>query len=232
MAAVRRGRAPASRTRRVQQRDGVAHGRPRSRTAAETARRRPARTSRRRRARGALISTSMPSDSASVPQPALARERAQRRASATVHSVGGLGHSSSARAKAWRRTRRSNAALCATRTRTVEVLGQLGEHELGARGLVDHGLRDPGEALDACARAARARRTSVSQRSCSSPPPTSTAPSSVSSHASPAGRWSPCRRRGTPSYATAGRAPSDGWCTRRAGRHAIGRATSSRRGPE
>ena len=67
-----------------------------------------------------------------------------------------------------------------------------GSTRLGRRRGVDHRLRDPGEALDAARRAAASTPTSELQRSCSSPPPTSTAPTSVSSQRS---RGEPVRLR-------------------------------------
>jgi DNA polymerase III epsilon subunit-like protein len=107
-------------------------------------------------------------------------------ASATVHSVGGSGHANPARSKAWRSTRRSNAALWATSTRVGgEPMSSARSGRIASAGGASSTIvceiwvkrwiaRDSGAAPP----------TSVSQRSCSSPPPTSTAPTSVSSHCS------------------------------------------------
>ena len=164
--------------------------------------------SRRRPARGALTSTSMPSASASGSQPAPARERreaarerdrAQRRAAS--------GHSSSARANAWRSTRRSNAMLCADEHPALELLGEVGQHELDRRRLVDHRLRDPGEALDH----ATERRADADERL-----PAVVQLAAADEHRAELGelalvaracRSSPCRRRGT-------RSTASGWASR------------------
>ena len=122
---------------------------PRARTASRTARRTRARTSRRRAARGARRSTSIPSASASAASPRRRCSGASRRASATVQSTGGSGHSSAARSNAWRSTRASKRGVVRDEHAPAHLLRELGQHALRRRRGVDHRLRDPGEALDA-----------------------------------------------------------------------------------
>ena len=122
---------------------------------------------------------------------------AKRRASATVQSTGGSGHSQPARSNAWRSTRRSKLAECATSTRPVEHARELRQHALRRRRVGDHHLRDPGEALDA-ARQRPAHATSDSTALVQL--------AAADEHRADLGqlarlardaRWSPCRRRGT-----------------------------------
>ncbi len=93
-------------------------------------------------------STSIPSEPASAASLRWRTSGAKRRASATVHSTGGAGHAKPERSNAWRSTRRSNDAECATSTLPSIMPRELGQHVLGAGRLVDHGLRDAGEPLD------------------------------------------------------------------------------------
>ena len=102
----------------------------------------------------------MPSASASAASPRRRCSGASRRAIATVHSTGGSGQSSAARANAPRSTPRSKRALCATSTRPRSSRAELGQHRLRRRRAVDHRLRDPGEALDP----ARERRRDADER--------------------------------------------------------------------
>ena len=114
-----------------------------------------------------------------------ALQRQHRRAIAAVQITGGSGHSSPMRSNACRSTRRSNGALWATSTRP------------GSRSLSGGSTSSSDGAPSTIAwvipvsrwiprRSGALVRHSELQRSCSSPPPTSTAPTSVSSQASPA----------------------------------------------
>ena len=106
-------------------------------------------------------STSMPSDSASARELALARERVRSGARARPCTApAGRATSSPARSNAWRSTRRSNDALWPTSTRPRSCSASSGSTTSAARRLVDHRLRDPGEALDA----ARQRRAHADER--------------------------------------------------------------------
>ena len=125
----------------------------------------------------------MPSASASEASPRRRCSGASRRAIATVQSTGGSGQSSAARANAPRSTATSKRALCATSTRPCSRRARSGSTPSGGGASstiacvipvnrwmpADSGAETP---------------TSESQRSCSSPPPTSTAPTSVSSQRS------------------------------------------------
>ena len=94
-------------------------------------------------------STSTPSAAASVASPRRRCSGANRRASATVQITGGSGHSSAARANAWRSTRTSKRGVVGDQHAAAQQRGQPWQHVLGRRRGVDHRLRDPGEALDA-----------------------------------------------------------------------------------
>ena len=128
-------------------------------------------------------STSMPSASASAASPRRRCSGASRRASATVQRTGGSGHVSAARPKAWCSTRASKRAECATSTRPRSRAASSGS------------TRSGGGAASTIACEMPVKRwmprdsgcdtpTSELQRSCSSPPPTSTEPTSVSSQRS------------------------------------------------
>ena len=130
-----------------------------------------------------VSSTSMPSASASEASPRRFCSGANRRAIATVQSTGGCGQSSPARENAPRSTPRSNRAECATSTRPRSSRASSGSTASG------------GGASSSIACVMPVKRwiprpsgidtpTSELQRSCSSPPPTSTAPTSVSSQRS------------------------------------------------
>ena len=121
----------------------------RSRTGARTARRTRARTCARPAARGGPSSTSIPSAAASVASPRRRCSGANRRASCTVQITGGAGHSSAARANAWRSTRTSKRRVVGHQHPPAQHRRQLGQHVLGRGRRVDHRLRDPREALDA-----------------------------------------------------------------------------------
>ena len=105
-------------------------------------------------------STSIPSDSASARRRRWRPSGCSRRASATVHSCGGL-------RPAQPRALEGLAQHPAVERRAVghehapaQLRGQLGQLRLGRRRLVDHRLRDAGEALDP----ARERRAHGQQR--------------------------------------------------------------------
>ena len=130
-----------------------------------------------------VASTSIPSASASDARPRRRCSGANRRASAIVHSTGGSGHSSPARSNACRSTPTSNRAEWATRTRPRR------------RSAISGSTASGGGASSTIAWVIPVKRwmprpsgsetpTSELQRSCSSPPPTSTAPTSVSSQRS------------------------------------------------
>ena len=125
----------------------------------------------------------MPSASASTASPRLRWSGANRRASATVHSTGGSGQSSPARSKAWRSTRVSKRELWATSTRPRSSSasspstspGGGAESTIACVIPVKRSIpRDSGRSTD----------TSDSHSSWHSPPPTTTAPTSVSSQRS------------------------------------------------
>ena len=142
----------------------------RGRTAAGTARRRRARRSRRRPARGGRP---RPRSPATRPAPRSRRWRASgcsRRASATVHSCGGFGQRRPARSKAWRSTRRSNDALWATSTRPRSCAASSGS--CASAGGASSTIACVMPVKRWMPRESGARTvSSVSQRSCSSPPP-------------------------------------------------------------
>ena len=115
---------------------------------ARRARRTRARTCARPGSARWTSSTSTPSAAASVASPRRRCSGAKRRAIETVQITGGAGHSSAARANAWRSTRTSKAALWATSTRPRSSSATLRQHLLGRRRGVDHRLRDAREALD------------------------------------------------------------------------------------
>ena len=98
--------------------------------------------------------------------------------------TGGLGHSSPIRANAWRSTRRSNGALWATITRPSQQLADRRQHRFQRRAPSTIAWVIPVKRWIP-RRSGALVRTSELQRSCSSPPPTSTAPTSVSSQPSP-----------------------------------------------
>ena len=75
--------------------------------------------------------TSIPSASASAASPRRRCSGASRRASATVHSTGGSGHSSPARSNACCSTRVSKRALWATSTRPFSCSAKPGSTTLG-----------------------------------------------------------------------------------------------------
>ena len=101
-----------------------------------------------------------------------------------MHSTGGSGHGSSSRANACLSTRTSNCAEWATRIRPRISSARSGSiasaggasSTIACEIWVKRWIPRPSGALTA---------SSVSQRSCSSPPPTSTAPISVTSQSSP-----------------------------------------------
>ena len=99
--------------------------------------------------------------------------------------TGGAGHSSAARAKAWRSTRTSKAALCATSTRPRSSVLSCGSTSSGAGAASTIACEMPVKRWIPRP-SGFATPTSESHSSCSSPPPTSTAPTSVSSQRSPA----------------------------------------------
>ena len=130
-----------------------------------------------------VAATSIPSASASEASPRRRCSGASRRASATVHITGGSGHSSSARSNACLSTPTSKRAEWATRMRPRSCSASSGSTCSG------------GGASSTIACVIPVKRwmprpsgsetpTSELQRSCSSPPPTSTAPTSVSSQRS------------------------------------------------
>src|SRR4051812_4927725 len=126
----------------------------------------------------------MPSDSASAASLRSRTNGAKRRAIATVQTTGGRGHFSPIRSNAWRRQRRSNCALCATSTPPRSISATRGSTSSGS------GADDAIACVIPVKRwIPRCRgiwgRTSDDQLSCSSPPPTSTTPTSVSSQAAP-----------------------------------------------
>ena len=94
------------------------------------------------------------------------------------------------------------SAPSARRARGRAAAGELGQHRLGRRRVVDHRLRDPGEALDPARRAApRRRRARTSGRAARRRRPAPRRPRSARSARARA-RSSPCRRRGTPRVAS------------------------------
>ena len=93
-------------------------------------------------------STWMPSASASSASLRWRTSGAHLRASATVHSTGGSGHSSPARSKACASTRESNDALWATSTRPSISPASSPQHVGGRRRRVHHLLGDAGQPLD------------------------------------------------------------------------------------
>jgi hypothetical protein len=129
--------------------------------------------------------TSMPSESASGASERRWESGAKRRASWTVQSTGGLGHSMPQRSNAACRTRRSKLAEWATITRprissaSSSSTSRAGGAESTMAWVMPVKRWMPRES-------GRSVRTSESNVSCSSPPPTSTAPTSVSSQRSAA----------------------------------------------
>src|SRR5918992_3046687 len=150
--------------------------------------------------------TSMPSESASGASERLRESGAKRRASWTVQSTGGFGQSNPQRSKACRRTRESKRAEWAMRTRpwSSSFSSSSTSPGGGAASTIACVMpvkrwipRDSGRSV----------RTTESNVSCSSPPPTRTAPTSVSSQRSPA--------RPFVSVSTArNSAPATGWSSR------------------
>jgi hypothetical protein len=127
--------------------------------------------------------TSTPSASASDLSPRRVWSGANLRAIWIVHSTGGSGQSSAARWNAWRSTPTSKRAEWATSTRPASRSAKAGSTTSGggAPAIIAWVIpvkrwmpADSGEETP----------TSDDQRSCSSPPPTSTAPTSVSSQRS------------------------------------------------
>ena len=94
-------------------------------------------------------STSMPRASASSASLRWRTSGAHLRASATVHSTGGSGHSSPARSNACASTRESNDALWATSTRPSISGANSRSTSAGGRRRVHHLLGDAGQPLDA-----------------------------------------------------------------------------------
>ena len=121
----------------------------RSRTGAGRARRRRARRSRRRRARGARPRPRCRATRRAARACAGARAGAAGARARPCTAPAGPASRAPARSNACASTRRSNAALCATSTRPRSSSRELRQRRLGGRRLVDHRLRDPGEALDA-----------------------------------------------------------------------------------
>src|SRR3954447_19307288 len=129
--------------------------------------------------------TSIPSDSASAASLRSRTSGANRRAIATVQITGGRGHLKPIRWNAWRSARRSNWALWATSTRPSSIPATCGSTASGS------GADDAMACVIPVKRwiprcSGMCGRTSDDQLSCSSPPPTSTAPTSVSSQSPPA----------------------------------------------
>ena len=129
-------------------------------------------------------STSMPRASASTVRPRRRCSGSSWRAIAAVQSTGGSGQSRPMRSNAWRRTRRSNGALWATITRPAS------RSRTGGRTSSSEGAPSTIAWVMPVSRWTPRRsgalvRHSELQRSCSSPPPTSTAPTSVSSQSAP-----------------------------------------------
>ena len=129
--------------------------------------------------------TSMPSESASDASPRLRASGAHLRASSTVQITGGLGQSRPQRSKAWLSTRVSKRAEWAISTRPSSSSPRSSSTSWagGAASTIACVMpvkrwipRESGRSV----------RTSESNVSCSSPPPTSTAPTSVSSQRSEA----------------------------------------------
>ena len=142
------------------------------------------------------------------------------RASAAVHSTGGFGHSRPISSNARRSTRRSNGALCATRTLPWSSSLERREHRLEPRSVGEHLLGDPGEPLNAPSRAAgcsaRAKTTGRAVRPRRRAP---RRPRSSRTHRRP-DRSSRCPRRGTRRSRSAARARSQTRDTRHTGRQA------------
>src|SRR3954447_23717825 len=125
----------------------------------------------------------MPRASASEASPRLRCSGAIRRASATVQITGGSGHSSSARSNACLRTPTSNRALCATSSRPRSWSARAGSTSAGGGASSTIAWEIPVKRWMPRPNGSETP-TSELQRSCSSPPPTSTAPTSVSSQRS------------------------------------------------
>ena len=129
-------------------------------------------------------STSMPSEPASGASARLRASGAKRRASCTVQRAGGAGQSRPARSKAWRSTRTSKRALWAISTRPSSSSASSASTSSGGGApstipwLMPVKRWIPRES-------GRSTWTSESKVSCSSPPPTRTAPTSVISQRSP-----------------------------------------------
>ena len=110
-----------------------------------------------------VVSTSMPSASASAASRRWRTSGAKRRASATVHSAGGSGH-----AQVGARERLAQDAAVERRVvgdehargRRADQLGEVGQDRVGGRRRVDHLLGDLREALDR----ARQRRGAADER--------------------------------------------------------------------
>ncbi len=130
------------------------------------------------------ISTSIPSASARTLNPRRFCSGNNLRASAAVHRTGGFGHSSPISSNPRRSTRRSNGALWATSTRPSRRSAIPGSTSSRPGALASISWVIPVKRWMPRP-SGRLQRTSDENRSCSSPPPTSTAPTSVSSHASP-----------------------------------------------
>ena len=96
----------------------------------------------------------------------------------------GSGQSRPARSKACRSTRLSKSALCATSTRPSSSSATSGSTSAGGGAASTIAWVMPVK-RSIPRESGRSGRTSESKVSCSSPPPTSTAPTSVSSHRSP-----------------------------------------------
>ena len=105
----------------------------------------------------------MPSASASAASRRWRTSGAKRRASATVHSVGGSGHSQAGALEGLAQDAAVERRVVGdehARGRRADQLGEVGQDGVGGGRLVDHPLRDAREALDR----ARQRRDAADER--------------------------------------------------------------------
>ena len=153
-------------------------------------------------------STSIPSDSASARSRRWRASGCSRRASATVHSCGGLRPAQPGALERLAQHAAVERRAVGHEHAPAQLRGELGQLRLGRRRLVDHRLRDPGEALDAAReRRAHGRAASPSARAARRRRRAPRRPRSARRRRPPA-RSSRCRRRGTPWWRRADRDPS------------------------